>query len=172
MIFKEKFNSAYIRSFVFGVEDSLVSTAGLLSGVAIADVPRSTIILTGLVLIFVEAFSMGVGSFLSEHSAEEYEQQGDTLSRHSIKSALIMFGSYFVSGFIPLLPYALLGAGTAFGVSVALSLTALFLLGVIRAKISNLQLVKHGLQMLVIGGIAILLGVAVGKFISGYGVIN
>ena len=62
---------SYFRNFIFGVEDSLVSTVGLLSGIAIADVPGHTIFLTGVVLIFVEAFSMAAGTFLSEYSAEE-----------------------------------------------------------------------------------------------------
>ena len=47
----------YIRNFVFGVEDSLASTVGLLSGIATAGVNASTIVVTGAVLIFVEAFS-------------------------------------------------------------------------------------------------------------------
>ena len=65
-------SASYIRNFVFGVEDSLVSTVGLLSGVAIAGVEQKYIFITGLILIFVEAFSMAVGSFLSEESAEKY----------------------------------------------------------------------------------------------------
>ena len=60
----------YMRNLIFGAEDSLVSTVGLLSGIAIGGVPKSAIILTGIVLIFVEAFSMGVGSYLSEYSVE------------------------------------------------------------------------------------------------------
>src|SRR5262245_46938731 len=63
---------AYFRNFVFGVEDSLVSTVGLLSGVAIAGLAREEIFLTGVILIFVEAVSMAAGSFLSESSAEEF----------------------------------------------------------------------------------------------------
>ncbi len=62
----------YLRNFVFGVEDSLVSTVGLLSGVAAAGVETKTIVLTGVVLIIVEALSMAVGSYLSEYSVEEY----------------------------------------------------------------------------------------------------
>ena len=60
----------YFSSFIFGVEDSLVSTVGLLSGVAVAGVNRSGIFVTGVILIFVEAFSMGVGNFLSEDFAK------------------------------------------------------------------------------------------------------
>ena len=36
----------YAKNFIFGVEDSLVSTVGLLSGIAIAGVPRGTIFLS------------------------------------------------------------------------------------------------------------------------------
>ena len=56
--------AGYLRAFVFGVEDSLASTVGLLSGIAIAGAGRETILMTGIVLIFVEAFSMAIGDFL------------------------------------------------------------------------------------------------------------
>src|SRR3989338_10789579 len=93
---------SYARNFVFGVEDSLVSTVGLLSGIAIANVPRPTIFLTGVVLIFVEAFSMAVGSFLSEYSAEEYVHRNVVSIRGSVLDGIVMLFAYFVAGFIPL----------------------------------------------------------------------
>ena len=82
--------SLIIRNFTFGVEDSLVSTVGLLAGIALAGVGRETIVVTGLVLIFVEAFSMGVGSLLSEQSVEEYESSKEvSLAKPGI-AALVM----------------------------------------------------------------------------------
>src|SRR3989338_8370980 len=93
---------SYFRNFVFGVEDSLVSTVGLLAGVAAAGAEQSTILLTGIVLIFVEAFSMAAGSYISEASAEDYTEGDGADSRVSFLSASIMFVSYFLSGFIPL----------------------------------------------------------------------
>ena len=60
--------SMIVRNFTFGVEDSLVSTVGLLAGIAFAGVNAGTVVLTGAVLIFVEGFSMAVGSLLSEQS--------------------------------------------------------------------------------------------------------
>ena len=94
--------ATYFRNFVFGVEDSLVSTVGLLSGIAIAGVAQKTIFLTGIVLIFVEGFSMAAGSFLSEASAEEYSARQNVSPRHSALAGVVMFVSYFVAGFIPL----------------------------------------------------------------------
>lgn len=155
----------FIRNFIFGVEDSLVSTVGLLSGVAIADVPRATIFLTGMVLIVVEALSMGVGSLLSESSAQEFVKQRKT-SKRTTTAALIMFVSYFASGFIPLAPYLLItDVERAFPLSIGASLIALFLLGYISAKWFKANVYRSAFRMFVLGGIAIAAGVAVGVWL-------
>lgn len=152
----------YFRNFVFGVEDSLVSTVGLLSGIAIADVPQKTILITGAVLIFVEAFSMAVGSFLSEYSAEEYLNRKVVRAGRPLANGAVMFFSYLVSGFIPLFPYAIAEAATAIWLSIAFSLAALFFLGVLGAKITKRNVIRSGARMLTLGGIAVAAGVAVG----------
>ncbi|MBI2064006.1 MAG: VIT1/CCC1 transporter family protein [Candidatus Yanofskybacteria bacterium] len=157
---------SYVRSFAFGVEDSLVSTVGLLSGIAIVGMGSAAIFITGMVLIFVEAFSMAVGSFLSEHLAEDYAKQAEMPLRHSLFSGVVMFLSYFISGFIPLFPYAVMPVASALWTSILLSLAALFLLGVIGAKMSHIGIIRNSLRTLTIGGIAIIIGVIVGRTIS------
>lgn len=152
----------YVRNFIFGVEDSLVSTVGMLAGIAIAGVSRDTILLAGVVLILVEAFSMAAGSFLSERSAQEYKAQGEVPIKHPMVGGGIMFLSYFVSGFIPLFPYIIFENERAFFISIVLSLLALFVLGAVSAKMSRMNIVRGGARMLVIGGIAIALGATVG----------
>ncbi len=156
---------AYFRNFIFGVEDSLVSTVGLLSGVAIAGLTSRDIFLTGVILIFVEAFSMGAGSYLSETSAEELATRRDDSSR-SFASALIMFVSYAVSGFIPLLPYLIFPVSLAFPASIIASLVALLILGALSAMVSRTSLIKDMVRMMAIGGLAIAVGVLVGKFVA------
>lgn len=162
--------ATFLRNFVFGVEDSLVSTVGLVSGVAIAGASRSSIFLTGMVLIFVEAFSMGVGSFLSEESSETYINQGPATSRFSFVAAVIMFVSYFLSGFVPLSPYIVAKTTQqAFIASIIASVIALFALGLWGAHLSKLPLGRGGLRMMVIGGLAIGLGVTVGTLMNHFG---
>lgn len=156
----------YFRNFIFGVEDSLVSTVGLLSGIAIAGVGKADIFVTGVVLIFVEAISMAAGSFLSGSSAEEYETRSENVSAKSYIAAVVMFVSYFVSGFIPLAPYILLSVASAFPVSIIVSLAALFVLGLLGARVTKTGLIKNALRMLFIGGLAIGAGVLVGHFIG------
>lgn len=156
----------FFRNFVFGVEDSLVSTVGLLSGIALASVPQQTIFLTGVVLIFVEAFSMSAGAYLSEASAEELSDQKVIQNDTSVGAGLIMFISYFVAGFIPLFPYLVFPTATALFVSIAASLGALFLLGLISGTLSKRRVLKSGLRMALVGGAAIAVGALAGMVLS------
>lgn len=152
-----------LRNFTFGVEDSLVSTVGLLAGIAAANIDRATIIITGFVLIFVEAFSMAIGSLLSEQSAEEYEEKKEVSLSKPALAAGVMFVSYVVAGLVPVLPYLLMEKGTAFKVSIGMTLVALFMLGIFNARVNKVGALKDGLQTLVMGGIAIAVGIAVGQ---------
>jgi VIT1/CCC1 family predicted Fe2+/Mn2+ transporter len=86
---------SYFRNFIFGVEDGLVSTVGLISGIAVADVPKETIFVTGIILILVEAVSMAAASFLSENSANEYIYHKDNVDKNSIISSLIILFHIF-----------------------------------------------------------------------------
>ncbi len=160
------FSPIYFRNFIFGVEDSLVSTVGLLSGIAIAGMDKHEIFITALVLIFVEAVSMSAGSFLSESSAEAYESRTDLLSARSYAAAGIMFISYFLSGFVPLAPYLLFSISQAFWISIGASVLALLLLGFVSGKLSRTGIWSMGLRMMLVGGLAILVGVTVGSLVS------
>ncbi len=159
--------ASYLRTFIFGVEDGLVSTVGLLSGIAIAGAPRATILLTGTVLIFVEGFSMAVGSFLSESSAEEYlEKKEQTSIRTPLLAGILMFASYAGAGFIALVPYILLDVSPAFYLSVALSLIALLGLGIVGGRLAHVSIAKSGLKMVLVGGVAIAVGILVGRLVQ------
>jgi VIT1/CCC1 family predicted Fe2+/Mn2+ transporter len=154
-----------LRNFVFGVEDSLVSSVGLLSGIAVAGVSSHTIFLTGMVLIFVEAFSMAVGTFLSESSAEEYASGTEAFHSQNVVDGAVMFLSYFVSGFVPLSPYIFLPISLAFWISIFFSLLALFALGATVGRFAHLGILRGGMRMFLIGGFAILVGSAIGGFL-------
>jgi len=151
-----------VRNFIFGVEDSLVSTAGLVSGVAAVGMASETVLLTGVVLIFVEAFSMAVGSLLSDNSARQFQVGRSVSLFKSVKGGGVMFLSYFFSGGLVILPYLFFSSANALPLSVGLTLLALFFLGMISAKLSKTSLLKNGLTMLLVGGVAVALGISVG----------
>ena len=159
-------STSRLRNFVFGVEDSLVSTVGLLSGIAVTNISARMIFLTGAVLIFIEAFSMAVGAFLSEDSADEYATRARASYAQNAIDGAIMFLSYFISGFVPLFPYMIFPLFSALWISITLSLCALFQLGATVGRFAHLGILRGGLRMCVIGGLAILAGSAIGGFLN------
>lgn len=156
----------YTRNFIFGSEDSLVSTVGLLAGVASAGIGRKEIIISGIVLICVEAFSMSVGSFLSETETEESSSHHIKKNSNSTMASIIMLVSYIVCGLIPLFPYFFMDIKKAFWWSIMASIVFLFILGFISAKILKIKVLKTTLRMTIMGGMAIGLGVLVGLFMK------
>src|SRR3989344_4483061 len=156
----------YFRNFIFGVEDSLVSTVGLLAGIAIGGVSRGTIFFTCAGGIFVEGVSVAAGGFLVESSMEEYTHKKDKNER-PIWGGLVMFVSYVLAGFIPLASYIFFADdSTALYMSALTSLGALFILGLIGGTLSHVNIVRRGVRMMLVGGIAIGAGVAAGLAFS------
>lgn len=158
-----KKDHTYLKNFLFGVEDSLVSTVGLLSGVAAASATTPVIITTGLVLIVVEGFSMGIGSFLTEETAEEIDGQFLEDGR-ALRGGLTMFVSYFFAGLLPLSPYFFFPTSLAVWWSVVASLFGLFVLGWGTARyFGHNNPLKRGLKTLLMGSLAVFLGITIGK---------
>lgn len=75
--------------------------------------------------------------------------------RRALWSALTIGGAYVVGGLIPLLPYMVLRAPLgALGVSVAVTLLALFVFGWIKGRFTGMPPGKSALQTTLIGGVA------------------
>jgi DNA damage-binding protein 1 len=82
---EEGFGGDYIKSFVFGGLDGIVSTFALVAGLGGAQVKLGTLIAVGIAKVLADAFSMGFGEFASataelEHallikSREEWEME-------------------------------------------------------------------------------------------------
>jgi VIT1/CCC1 family predicted Fe2+/Mn2+ transporter len=59
------------REFVFGIQDGLISTVGLLSGVSAATQNRSVVLVTGLAAAITGGMSMATGSYLAARTEKE-----------------------------------------------------------------------------------------------------
>jgi VIT1/CCC1 family predicted Fe2+/Mn2+ transporter len=106
-----KSQGLYLRTIIFGVIDSLVSTVGLLAGIDVAGAPHATLALTGIIYAFVEAFSMAVGNFLSEESVEEFVGKIGVTGGNAIGGGAIMFVVFVLAAFIPIFPYLFFPSG-------------------------------------------------------------
>ena len=159
-----------LRNLIFGIEDSLVSTLGLLSGIASQGVSKSAIILTGTILIFVEAFSMAVGSYLSEESVGEYISKYEIIrdkNFNSLWGAIVMLFSYLLAGSLILWPYIFIYENYyALIFSIISALIALIILGLVSAYKFNLKIMPQVIKMFVLGGSAVIIGVLAGKLVE------
>jgi VIT1/CCC1 family predicted Fe2+/Mn2+ transporter len=145
---------------MFGIEDSLISTTGLIAGISVGADNNRIVILGAVVSIVIEAVSMGVGEYLSDDAVQEL----DKIKRHenSTTSGLLMFASNFSAGLIPLIPVLLFDYPTSLYVAIAAALVALFLLGYIKGRLLHIPPLRGAVKILVIGGLATILGVIVG----------
>ena len=152
----------YLRSVVFGFQDALVSTTGVIAGVAAGTNHKELVILAGVVAIAVEALSMGAGQYLSEKSVHQLDKTGKHTDNLYIGAGL-MFFAYFLGGLVPLTPIILLPLPFSATVSIVFALLGLFILGFIKAKLVKVNPLKSAVEMFVLGGIATLIGLMVGK---------
>lgn len=150
----------YIHSIFFGVEDSLVSTTGALAGIAISANSKELILVTALVIIAVESTSMGASEFLSEETEEDIEKQ--KMPANPKISGLLVFVAYVLAGLVPLMPYLLLPHLTAIPFSIGCALVGMVILGIIKGKVTKKSSLRSAGEVLIIGGIATAIGVAVG----------
>lgn len=89
-----------------------------------------------------------------------------SLTPSSVKGALMMFASYVVGGLIPLTAYILQPIHVAIPISVLFTLTGLFALGAFTTAFTKQPFLKSGLRMLLIGGVALVVGLVVGSVVG------
>lgn len=154
-------NEDYLRSAIFGLQDGLVSTTGAVVGISAGVPDRAIIILAAFVTVSVEASSMAAGQYSSEkavHQLDKGRKHRDDL----IMGASLMFFSYLLAGLIPIAPFLIFSPGTARIISISAALISLFVVGYFKGKIVEQKAFRSAVEMLIIGGLATLIGLVVG----------
>lgn len=159
------------------MEDSIVSTLGVVIGMAVGTDSRYVVILSSLIVIIVESLSMASGSYLSNKSEREMQYaNGQTATKkeksnfffESLIDSLFMGVSYIIGGFFSILPFFLLDPKTAILPSVVLSTIILFSLGLVKGKYAKVNPIKSGLEMSLISLSAAALGFIIGTLARSY----
>lgn len=155
----------YFRSIMFGLQDGLVSTAGVVIGISTGVSDRAIIILASFVAVSVEASSMAAGQYSSEKAVHQMDKSG----RHRdalIMGASLMFFSYLGAGLIPISPFLIFPPEAARAISIVMTLAGLFVIGYFKGKIVGQRAFRSAVEMLVIGGMATIIGMVVGYFLK------
>ncbi len=155
----------YLRSGLFGLQDGLVSTTGVVVGISAGVEDKALIILASFVAVAVEATSMAAGQYSSEKAVHQMDKSGkhtDSL----ILGAMIMFFSYLISGMIPILPTLLFDQPLARYLAIIFAFTGLFIIGYIKGKLVEHKPLRSAIELFVIGAIATSIGLLVGYFLK------
>jgi predicted membrane protein (TIGR00267 family) len=78
------------------------------------------------------------------------------------KDALTMSVSFMLGAIIPLLPYIFIGTTPAIGASIAVTVATLFVVGLVKARVTGKHPLRAGLEVMVIGTASGLLGYLIG----------
>jgi VIT1/CCC1 family predicted Fe2+/Mn2+ transporter len=79
--------------------------------------------------------------------------------------ALTMGLSYIVGSIFPLLPYFFFPISTAFVLSIALTFVALVVVGIIKGRLAEIDLVRSVLEVVVVGGVSAAGGYLLGTYV-------
>jgi vacuolar iron transporter family protein len=155
----------YVRELIYGANDGVITTFAVVAGVAGGGLASHVVLICGVANLVADGLSMAVGNFLSIRAHESVlEAQGLPEEEASpVRHGLATFLAFVAAGSIPLFPYIVPSAfGNLFGVSIGLTLMALFGVGAARALISTASWWACGAEMLGLG--AVVTGVA---YVSG-----
>lgn len=146
---------------MFGLQDGLVSTTGVVVGVSVAVADKRFILLSAFITIAVEALSMASGQYLSEKSVHDLpaSHHHDNL----FFGSLFMFLSYLAGGIVPIIPIMLGFSSSTPFISIYYSFVGLFFLGFAKAKLFGGKVLKSSLEMLFVGGLSVIIGLTIGS---------
>ncbi len=154
----------YLQSAMFGFNDALVSTTGVIVGISTGTGDKQIVILAGIVTILVEALSMGSGQYLSSKSAHQLDRTA--AFKVPLMSGLIMFCAYFLAGLVPLLTIIVTPISYARNAAIVAALFFLLILGYAKGKIVKVSPLRSALEVFVIGGITTAIGIAAGRIFA------
>jgi vacuolar iron transporter family protein len=94
-----------------------------------------------------------------------------------LKGALVMFSSFLIGGVLPILPYFVVKAGfipssTAIAVAIIISIASSFIVGAIKARMAQMNIIKGGIEMAGLGTGIALIGYGIGAELAKVGVVN
>jgi VIT1/CCC1 family predicted Fe2+/Mn2+ transporter len=145
----------YLRDFVYGALDGVVTTLAIVSGATGAALEPAIGLILGIANLVADGISMGASNYLGLKS--ELEQTGASVARERpLRHGLATAAAFAAAGAIPLLAYLLPRPAdvTVFQLAVVLAAAALLLTGIVRARLSGKRSWRSVVEVMAIGGVA------------------
>ena len=160
-VFRKNLHEDYLRSLMFGLQDGIVSTTGVVVGISTGVSSKAIIILAAFVAVTVEATSMAAGQYSSEKAVHQLDKTGKHTDNLYI-GAGIMFISYLMGGAFPIIPILLFEQEVSRIMAIISAFFGLFLIGFLKGHLVEHRPLRSAVELFVIGSIATTVGVVVG----------
>lgn len=162
---KEILHEDYLRSLMFGLQDGIVSTTGVVVGISTGVNNKEVIILAALVAVTVEASSMAAGQYSSEKAVHQMDKSGKHTDNLYI-GAVIMFIAYLIGGAFSIVPTLIFNQPVARVMAIISAFAGLFIIGYIKGHLVEHKPLRSAIELFTIGSITTIIGVLVGYLLK------
>ena len=163
--------SDYLKEIVYGGIDGIVTTFAVVAGFTgasssgfLLEKGYVIVLLFGFANLFADATSMGLGNFLSVRTDQALNR---SKNENPYLTALVTFTSFILFGIIPLLPYIFLqNIQSIFAIAVIFTEVALFLLGILRVRVTQEKPLKAMGEIILLGSISAIVAYFIGTLFA------
>lgn len=152
-----------LRDFVYGFHDGMVTTIAAIVAITAAGLDNKIIILVGFANMIADGISMSLGGYLSSKSQKDYDKK---MHLKPANIAVVTFLSFVFAAFMPIIPYFFLPSQQALGYAVGVAVVSFFIVGSLRTLFTKKNWFVAGIEMLVIGVVAVMAAYLIGSYIS------
>jgi VIT1/CCC1 family predicted Fe2+/Mn2+ transporter len=165
--FRAVLEGATVREILMGAQDNLTNVLAVVLGVTIGVGRVDVVALAGLAAALAEAISMAGVLYTSTLAERDLDALRAAEARTRPRMGPLAAGTVtgiaaLLAGVVPLIPFAFMPLGAAVVVSLVVSLTALFGLGMVTASVTRRSWLRNGIRLVVIAGVAAVAGAIVG----------
>ena len=162
---REILHEDYLRSLMFGLQDGIVSTTGVVVGISTGVSDKAIIVLAAFVAVTVEASSMAAGQYSSEKAVHQMDKSGKHTDNLYI-GALIMFLSYLIGGAFSIIPILVFDQPVARVIAIACAFVGLFIVGLLKGYLVDHRPLRSAIELFIIGSITTTIGIIVGYLLK------
>ncbi len=159
----------YFMSWFSGSESGLATTTAIIAGLMASRTPLEVIALTAVISFTIQAFNGAINSFSTSRTDDEIESVDNLRGyRKPVLNALLHFVSHVLMSALVLLPILVVAdAARATILSITITLSILFMMGLLKARLAKTHMVRDGLEMVLLGALIIGVGGAAGIILTG-----
>ena len=157
-----------LLSFIDGLEGGFAIFAGIVAGLSFTVIDRKALIVTALIGITVNAVNAATIRYSTEHYYDELDGHEKRSAFHAyFLPTIIEFAIYIVVSCLSLLPLIVINHLLAAVMTMIIAcLAILFASGVVRGSLLNARPLRDGVEIMIGGGIMIMIGTVAGWLLS------